>query len=112
MRLNYGDDWLLSTPNLQLENNIPETTEETTKALDQNNQSQIESSDKQDISDIVDSFVVCRTAVKLGDSTETTEPCIISLSENSLIEKDEMNIEMISLNYLSNIIEIQIVNDE
>ena len=116
MRLNYGDDWLLSTPKLQLENSISKTVEETTETLDdqneENNESQLDTIEHAEISEIVDSFVVCRTTVKLGDSTETTEPCIISLSKNSLIEKDEMNIEMISLNYLSNISDIKIINEE
>jgi len=130
MRLNYGTDWLLSTPKLIVNEQATEVVEpvddntapiECDKNIDDNG---FESNSGQSSINILDSFVVYRSefrnAIGLNrdlsgghdNNNDKLKVCIISLSESSVIEKDEFNIEVLSIRHLSEVCDIKIVRDD
>lgn len=135
MRQNYGTDWLLSAPNLQI-GNVSETDAKSNKHNNDNDSdlSSIEPIDEKpeddidldtrqqpnpnslrhSISNIVESFVVYRiTSTQAdGNNSERTEICVVSLSDTCLIEKDELNAEILAINYLLELADIEITNED
>lgn len=120
MRFDYGTDWLLSTPNLQVESIQNEASNDLNQVKDMTEEKESVTSDLSSISNIVDSFVVYRSKQNLISlehefnviNENETKMCIISLSETSVIEKDELNIEILSVNQLENLYEVNLTNDE
>lgn len=133
MRQNYGAEWLLSTSSLL----IPATTTTVSgsKAKSTSNESERtgkepESTVVNEISDseertgsIIDSFAVYRSIefsvldLNMGDQDErkgaleednqTKTICILSVTENCLVEKDETNSSVLCFNEIANLSDIK-----
>jgi len=107
LRMSYGADWLLTSPDLKnnfqesstttkialiSENNLPKTSERKEK----------ESTLLQNFDNIIESFVIYRTTLTEESQMQTnlaisndTEIIILSLNEKYLLEKDELNTKVV-----------------
>ncbi len=115
MRLNYGTDWLLSTPKLQVNEQpvvaVGEKSSEDSVAGVEQEVGGESGSGRSSISNIVDSFVVYRSEIGKKSGDEGVKMCILSLSESSVIEKDELNAEVLSVTQLAEVCDIVIAGD-
>ena len=109
MRQNYGTDWLLSTPNLILNNNatiisnkknevsnLAVNPKETTKYTNKYNNIEIKNE--------IETFAVYRSIcdTNSGDFIiDDKKLCILSLNDKYLIERDETNTEILNLEEIS-----------
>lgn len=105
MRQNYGTDWLLSTPNLVLNDIRQGFGIGKEKMMLDDLETCIAKTESLDIEDnlrVIESFpVYC-----IGEEGEETCLCILSIDEKHLIERDEANKKLLSLNEISNLADI------
>ena len=121
LRLNYGTDWLLTSP--ELKNSFKETIksppgyekkfDNKSNLSEEKSFNRVSSSSKigPETNNILDSFVIYRAFADKEESDD--EVIILTLSESFLIEKDELNVKYLFSDLYTNLENIQLMtNDE
>jgi hypothetical protein len=133
MRQSYGTDWLLSTPNLNSNSlninnssNFLISSKTNTTQSNSNNQTLDENSKNKlsinEINNVIDSFAVYRSIEPISNSNLNDDQienaldssiiiCILSLTDLYIVEKDETNMELLSINKYSDLADIKIINE-
>jgi hypothetical protein len=133
MRQSYGTDWLLSTSNLNSNSsnmnnslNLVFSSKTSIQAnsnklmlntLDDNKQNKLSIDD---INNVIDSYAVYRSiepiSNNLNDQADNALDlsiiiCILSLTDLYMVEKDETNLELLSINKYTDLSDIKIINE-
>ena len=134
MRQSYGTDWLLSTPNLNANSsninnslNLINPSKSTIQPSPKNNLSTVSNNSTNnklsidEINNIIDSYAVYRSIEPISNNLNDDQDensldssiiiCILSLTDLYIVEKDETNMELLSINKYTDLADVKLINE-